>query len=129
MKVTKFASALGVVTLIAGFTVGCSTTETQSDANMDSKMEAESETSKMASKNNQKVQQAIDDAKAVLAKADATGFAWRDTGKMISNAEKALAAGDTAKALKLAAQAKQQSELAIKQSIDQDKAVKERFGG
>lgn len=63
--------------------------------------------------------EAIAAAKAALTTAEKTGFAWRDTGMMIGNAEKAAADGDYARAIKLAGKAKQQSILAAKQSRDQ----------
>lgn len=50
-------------------------------------------------------EQAIADAKAAEKAAAAADNEWRDTGKIIKAAEKALAAGDTAKAEKLAATA------------------------
>ena len=112
MKLIKFAKFLGVVTLAAGIATGCSSTST---------------TETMAKKNDQGVQKIISDAKTELAKAEKTGYAWRDTGKFIKQAEKALAAGDTAKATALANKALEQAQLAQKQSIEQDKAVKERF--
>lgn len=66
--------------------------------------------------------EAIAAAKAALATAEKTGFAWRDTGKMIGKAEKAAAEGDYARAIKLAEDARQQSILAAKQSRDQANA-------
>ena len=112
MKVKSFAKLLGVATIALGLATGCSSTGT---------------TEGMAKDNNQEVKQIIADAKAALDKASKGGYAWRDTGKMIKQAEKALADGDTAKATSLATKALEQSELARKQSIEQDKMVKERF--
>lgn len=60
-------------------------------------------------------QQAIADAKAMNAKAKAAGVAWRDTDKLIAEAEKALADGNTGKAIQLANQARRQAENALKQ--------------
>lgn len=59
---------------------------------------------------------AIEEAKVAYQDADSRGFAWRDTGKMIKQAEKAAADGDQEKAIKLATQAKAQSEAAIAQA-------------
>ena len=61
-------------------------------------------------------EQAIAEAKAENAKAKKLGYEWRDTGKMIKNAEKALADGDEAKALKLANKAIEQARDAQKQA-------------
>lgn len=68
------------------------------------------------------VQQLIDEAKAANKKADAVGFMWRDAGKMIKEAEEALAAGDKDKAMKMATKAKTQGELGYQQYLDQKSA-------
>ncbi len=65
-------------------------------------------------------EQAIADAKAANAQAKKVGFEWRDTGKMIKNAEKALADGDDAKAIKLANQAEQQAKDAQAQAATEN---------
>ncbi|MDX2506319.1 MAG: hypothetical protein QNL62_17820 [Gammaproteobacteria bacterium] len=116
MKVQKYAKYLGVIALAVGLATACSSTETSS-GNIDG----------MADKNAQMVQQSIADARTALAAAEKGGYAWRDNGKFITQAEKALADGNIAKASALASKALEQSELAKKQSIEQDRAVKERF--
>jgi nucleoid-associated protein YgaU len=70
-------------------------------------------------------QAAIDQAKAKLKEADALGYAWRDTGKLIEQAEEAFAKGEDKDAVqagdhfreakRLAEQALVQSEAAIDQ--------------
>ena len=60
-------------------------------------------------------QAAIAAAKAAKKKAAAVGYEWRDTGKIIKKAEKALKAGDYAKAVKLAKKAERQSKNALAQ--------------
>ncbi len=47
---------------------------------------------------------------------------WRDTGKIIKKAKKALKAGDTETALKLAKKAGRQSDNALKQYAEQKNA-------
>jgi nucleoid-associated protein YgaU len=64
-------------------------------------------------------QRAIADAKAANDEAKAAGAAWRDTDDLISEAEEALKAGDTGKAIQLANQARRQAENALKQMRDQ----------
>ena len=59
---------------------------------------------------------AIEEAKVAYQDADTRGYAWRDTRKMIKQAEKAAADGDQEKAIQLATQAKAQSEAAIAQA-------------
>ncbi len=66
-------------------------------------------------------EQAISAAKTATAEAKGLHYEWRDTGKIIKKAEKALAAGDEAKALKLANKALAQSQTAIKQAKFQNK--------
>jgi hypothetical protein len=65
---------------------------------------------------------AIEEAKVAYQDADSRGFAWRDTSKMIKQAEKAAADGDPEKAIKLATQAKAQSEAAIAQAARESNA-------
>jgi hypothetical protein len=69
------------------------------------------------------VAKAIEGAKMAYDEAVNTGFAWRDTGKMIKAAEKAAADGDQEKALDLAAKAKAQAEAAIAQAAREANAA------
>ncbi len=55
-------------------------------------------------------------AKASLKAANAVGFEWRDSGKILKQAEKAAAAGDYEKAMKLANRAREQGEFAQHQA-------------
>lgn len=114
MKFKNYAKFLGVVTLALGITVGCSNTSTDTST-------------KTTSDSQQEAAQLIAEAKSALNTAIEGNYAWRDTGKIIKQAETALAAGDVDKARALADKALDQSEMAKKQSIEQDKAVKERF--
>ncbi|HKK13746.1 MAG TPA: LysM peptidoglycan-binding domain-containing protein [Gammaproteobacteria bacterium] len=59
--------------------------------------------------------QALADAKAAMAKMKAVHWVWRDTGKIMKQAEKAAAEGNDAKAQKLAREVQQQSEDAVNQ--------------
>lgn len=61
-------------------------------------------------------EQAIADAKAANAEAKAANYEWRDTGKLIEQAEEKLAAGDEAGAIALANKAKAQAETAVAQA-------------
>lgn len=65
---------------------------------------------------------AIADAEAAAKKAGSVGGEWRDTGKMIEGAKKALAAGETDKAAKLAVKAKKEAELGFEQATAQKNA-------
>jgi len=116
MKLQKYARYLGIITLAVAFAAACSSSGISS-----------TDISSMASDNEIAVQKTITNAKSALSKAEKDGYAWRDTGKFIKQAEQALAAGETAKATALATKALEQTEMARKQSIEQDRAVKERF--
>jgi len=70
-------------------------------------------------------EQAIADAKSTNAQAKKMNAEWRDTGKIIKSAEKALADGDYAKAIKLANKAQRQAESAMKQAKEQEARLKE----
>lgn len=59
---------------------------------------------------------AIFDAKAAVEKANQAGATWRDTDDLIGQAEAALKAGDTAKAIQLANEARRQAENALRQA-------------
>ncbi len=66
-------------------------------------------------------EQAIADAKAANAEAKAVNAEWRDTGKLIEQAEEKLAAGDTAGAIALANEAEAQARAAIAQAEAENK--------
>lgn len=59
---------------------------------------------------------AIEAAEAAQKAASKVGFEWRDTAKLIKSAKKALKAGETEKAIKLANTAKLQGEMGVKQA-------------
>jgi hypothetical protein len=68
------------------------------------------------------IMEKIDNARAELKQASAIGYEWRDSGKMLKQAETASASGDYAKAEKLIARAKQQAQLAVAQAAEQKHA-------
>lgn len=92
---------LVAVLLALGFVVGCAST-TEPTPTEDDGAQASARA-------------AIDAAKRSNSEADALGFAWRDTGKMIKEAEAAYANGDYAKAESLANKAQVQADNAIDQ--------------
>ena len=103
MSMRTTARLFSVAILSLGLITGCATTD-------------EEEASGLSA-----AEQAIADAKAVTAEAKAANYEWRDTGKIIASAEKALAAGDEAGALKLANKAMAQSRAAIDQAAYENK--------
>lgn len=64
-------------------------------------------------------QQAITDAEAAREKAAAANGEWRDTAKLISEAQEALKAGDPGAAMSKAKKAKAQGELGLAQAESQ----------
>ncbi|KPK54446.1 MAG: hypothetical protein AMS22_05865 [Thiotrichales bacterium SG8_50] len=70
---------------------------------------------------------AIAAAKSANKQAGAMGAEWRDTGKLIKQAEEALAAGDYAKAIALADEARAQAEMAMDQKRAEDARYDARF--
>ena len=66
-------------------------------------------------------EEAIAEAKAANAVAKAANYEWRDTGKIIKEAEAKLEAGDDAAAIALANKAKKQAETAVAQADAENK--------
>jgi len=103
MTMRTTARLFSVALLSLGLITGCATTD---EDKADTGISAE---------------QAIADAKAANAEAKAANYEWRDTGKIIKQAEDALAAGDEEGAIKLANKAKAQAEDAIAQAAAENK--------
>ncbi len=99
MTMRTSASLFSVALLSLGLITGCATTDEEAGSSGSSAAE-----------------QAIAEAKALTAEAKSLNYEWRDTGKIIKEAEKKLAAGDEAGALALANKAAAQSRTAIKQA-------------
>ena len=99
MKLFKGLKITALVALVLSIAVGCASTP-----------EPEPVDDQIAV-----AERAIADAKAANAEAKAAGAAWRDTDDLIKQAEEALKAGDTGKAIQLANKARRQAELALKQ--------------
>ncbi len=70
---------------------------------------------------------AIAAAKAANQRAIKEKYEWRDTGKLIKKAEKALASGNNTTAIKLANKARRQAELAVKQKYNELKRLEHMF--
>jgi nucleoid-associated protein YgaU len=104
MKLFKGIKFAALIALVLSIAVGCASTPQEEPAEDPVAM----------------AQAAIADAKAAQDDAKAAGAAWRDTDKLIAAAEKALAAGDTGKAIQLANQARDQAVNAIKQKREEE---------
>ena len=101
MTMRTTARLFGVALISLGLITGCASTEETSDG--------------------ASAEQMIADAKAANADAKAMNYEWRDTGKIIGEAEKKLAAGDEEGAKALAAKALAQAETAQKQAAAENK--------
>lgn len=100
---TRTTAQLFCVALLSlGLITGCASTEEASDSGSSAA-------------------QAIADAKAANAEAKGVNFEWRDTGKIIKKAEKALEAGDEEGAIKLANKAENQANIAVAQAAAENK--------
>ncbi|MCG6886939.1 MAG: LysM peptidoglycan-binding domain-containing protein [Proteobacteria bacterium] len=99
MKKLNILKLAGLMVLVISFAVGCASTEDKQEAG--------------------KAEAAIAAAKAANDKAKAEGYEWRDTGKIIESAEKALKEGKDEEAIKLANKAKSQAELAVAQKQEE----------
>jgi nucleoid-associated protein YgaU len=103
MKILKGLKATALIALVLSVAIGCASTP-EPEPVEDQTVAA---------------QQAIAGAKAANEQAKAAGAAWRDTDDLIEQAEEALKAGDSGKAIQLANQARRQAENAMKQMHDQ----------
>ena len=100
MTMRTTARLFGVALIGLGLITGCASTETSEGPT---------------------AEEMIADAKAANAEAKALNYEWRDTGKMISDAEKKLADGDEEGAKALAAEALAQAQTAQKQAAAENK--------
>ncbi len=103
MKLFKAIKFTALAALVLSVAVGCASTP-QDDAEDQVAV----------------AQAAIDDAKAANEEAKAAGAEWRDTEALIADAEEALAAGDTGRAIQLANEARLQAENRLAQLRDQE---------
>ncbi len=117
MKKTELLKFAAIAVLSAGLIAGCA-----SDEQPEPKTEAAQPGPSAAAKN------AIYTAKLKLARAQKLGCEWRDTAKIIEEAEKAAAAGDNDKAIELAKKASKQADDAIAQCEAEAKRYKENQG-
>jgi hypothetical protein len=111
MKITKTLKLTSLIALVLGFAIGCSSTSQESGCTV------------------QGAKDAIAAAKSANDKAKAVHYEWRDTGKIIASAEKALADGKCDEAMKLANQARDQAENALAQQQSENQRIAYMFGG
>jgi len=117
MKKTELLKFAAIAVLSTGLLAGCA-----SEKQPEPMTETEQAGPSAAAKN------AIYSAKLKLARCQKLGYEWRDTAKMIKEAEKAAAAGDNDKAIALANKAAKQCDDAIAQYYAENKRYNERFG-
>ncbi|VAW91356.1 hypothetical protein MNBD_GAMMA21-359 [hydrothermal vent metagenome] len=107
MNTLKLTSLLALIFAVA---IGCSSTSTD------------------GSSLEQQAKDAIAAAKKANKEAKSVGYEWRDTGKMIKKAEKALGAEEYEKAIKLANKARRQAENAIAQQRSENNRLAAELG-
>ena len=112
MKITKMLKFTGLIAMTFAVAIGCSST---SDTGGQSQEQA--------------AKDAIAAAKEANQRAAAVGYEWRDTGKLIKGAEKALADEKYDDAIKLANKARKQAENAVAQKQAEDARIAGMFGG
>jgi len=100
MTMRTSARLFSVALLSLGLITGCASTDEVSEAAL--------------------AEQAISEAKTANAEAKAANYEWRDTGKIITQAEEKLAAGDYEAAIALANKAKAQAETAVAQAAEEN---------
>lgn len=106
MKFTLPARMLAVSSLVLGALVACAGQSQQA---------ADASSAKAAAVSSTAVTQALDAARASIKTANDLQWIWRDTEKTLEKAEEAAAAGDNAKAVKLANTAKFEADAAVNQ--------------
>jgi len=102
MKRIIFGKQLASAILVLSLAAGCASTPPEPVVVAD---------------NNAEVTQAVDEAKAAIAKAKSVNWIWRDTEKILKTAESeaAVQGGDKMLAIKLANKARDQAEMAVNQ--------------
>ncbi len=120
MKKTEFLKLATIAVLSTGLVAGCASKEEPAPAK--EPMTEAQKGPNAAAKN------AIYSAKIKNARAAKLGYEWRDTKKLIAAAEKAAAAGDNDKAVKLANMAAEQANDAIAQYHAETKRYNEMHG-
>ncbi|PLY13949.1 MAG: SoxXA-binding protein [Sedimenticola sp.] len=108
MRKTKYLGILVLAFILVGG-IGCATASSDKMSSMKTEMTADDATAAIAA------------ADAARKKAGSVSGEWRDTGKIIGEAEEAAKAGDFAKAVKLANKAKVQGERGYEQMVSQEK--------
>ncbi len=107
MNTLKLTSLLALIFAVA---IGCSSTSTD------------------GSSLEQQAKDAIAAAKKANKEARSVGYEWRDTGKMIKKAEKALGDENYEKAIKLANKARRQAENAVAQQRSENNRLSAELG-
>lgn len=111
MKTTMMLKFTGLIAMTFAVAIGCSST-----------------TDSVGESQQQAAKQAIASAKEANKRAQAAEYEWRDTGKLIKGAEKALADGKYDDAIKQANKARAQAENALAQKRAEDARLAAMFG-
>lgn len=108
MKTTNFIKHSALSALVLSVAVGCASTQQEEPAKPAAKPAVEKDTTCLSE---------LAAANAAKKKAASVGGEWRDIGKILKKAKKALEAGDGAKCVKLANKARRQGEIGYAQAL------------
>jgi nucleoid-associated protein YgaU len=117
MKLKALSKHIGASILVLGVAISCGSTPEKDSVTEDSMIKKGSITKEDAAS-------AIQSAKSALTKAQDANGAWKNTAKMIEDAEKAMAAGDFDKAISMAKKAEEEANNAILQASVENKKFK-----
>lgn len=107
MNMFSRLTTVGIVVLSMGMVTGC--------AQQQQKPEPAAEPAAQVDPKAEAAEKAIASAKDAIAKAKANNWIWRDTEKMLKDAEKAYKEGKYDQAIKLAKKAENEAKLAVEQ--------------
>lgn len=103
MKLLNNFKLFAVLALVVGIATGCAGKPTENEVVPDAAME--------------QARAAIVEARAAYSKVDQNHYDYGNIGRMIADAEAALAVGDSGRAIQLANQAKQRAEAAAREGV------------
>lgn len=117
MKIFNTIKFAGLAAIVMSVAVGCASTQNQQEPTAE-KPKGPSDAEKACAA-----------AEAARKKAASVGGEWRDIGKTIKKAKKAMKAGDDKKAIKLCNKARQQGEIGYEQALREQALFDQKNGG
>jgi len=115
MQIEKILKTTALMAAVLAMTVGCAAQQ-------------EEPAKPQVAQGPSAAEKAIAAAEAARKKAKSVGGEWRDIGKIIKKAKKALKAGDDKKAIKLANKARRQGEIGYAQALKERPSLGKGYG-